>query len=115
MTMHELSDDAKQAKQKEIGRLWLQQLASLMHDVGFRIVRSSITSAGVNILLRDEGTREMWLRTHNAGRSYFAQTVPVAGTDAMPELRTGGTIRTKSESLEEAQRRVFERCVKPFR
>ena len=97
-------------RRAELARIWLRNLAALIHDFGWRTAHSQIQGNKFAICMRDDEGRELWLRLIR-GHRWMAYVAKAPGS---ARLQTGGHVVTRTGGLEGAQRLVFDRCVKPL-
>lgn len=111
---HVLSDDAQAARRRECARIWLRQLAQLLYRFGFGEAYSRLDKEGAMICMRDPEGNELRLRTTCGGIRWQAHVA----RHHIPNnrLQTGGNlVATSAAVLEDAQKLVYERCIKPLR
>lgn len=108
---HVLSADAQAARSREAARIWLRQLAQLIYPFGFREAYSRIDTSGATICLRDDAGHDLHLRVYaSQWKAWIAQPRQAPG-----RLQTGGNCVPSLAVLEDAQRLVHDRCIKPIR
>lgn len=60
-------------------RIWLKQLAALMHDHGWRIAFQRGGALHLEICMGNHGDAELWLRTQDQGTRWSAHVAGVPG------------------------------------